>query len=197
MGLDELLGSLKKNRQKQIDAIWQEANSEAESLWKQVDEAIADITKNHAEQLASACQRSMRSIFSETEIKTRKKKLFAYQAMEQALRNVAYRQLPALRGKDYDAIFAQLVSELPERDWEKVIVNPADLDLAKAFFSADIIVSDPAVSGGLVAITEEGKITVDNSFEKRLERKWHQILPAIITKIEKKYGETASVNIAR
>ena len=85
MGLDELLGSLKKNKQSQIDTIWQEANREAESLRKQVDEAIADITKKHAEQLASACQKSMRSIFSDTEIKTRTKKLLAYQTLYEML----------------------------------------------------------------------------------------------------------------
>lgn len=196
MGLDELLGSLKKNKQSQIDTIWQEANREAESLRKQVDEAIADITKKHAEQLASACQKSMRSIFSDTEIKTRTKKLLAYQTLEQSLRNVAHKQLPALRENNYDAIFAQLVNELPKRSWEKIVVNPADQLLTKTFFPAEIILPDPAVSGGLVAITEGDRITVDNTFEKRLERKWHHILPAILAKIEKEYGETDSVKNA-
>ncbi len=196
LGLDELLDSLKKSKQSQIDTIWQEANREAESLRKQVDEAIADITKKHAEQLESACQKSMRSIFSDTEIKTRTKKLMAYQTFEQSLRNVAYKQLPALRGNNYDAIFAQLVDELPERSWEKIVVNPADQLRAKTFFPVEIIMPDPAISGGLVAITDEDRITVDNTFEKRLERKWHHILPAILAKVEKDYGETDAVKNA-
>jgi V/A-type H+-transporting ATPase subunit E len=192
LGLEELLGSLKKNKQKQIDTIWQAVNSEAESLRQQIAEAITDITKNHAEQLASACKKSMRSIFSETEIKARKKKLFAYHAFEQALRNAAVKQLPVLREKDYDTVFAQLVAELPERTWEKIVVSPADLDLAAAFFSAGIIDPDPRICGGLVAITDGGKITVDNTFEKRLEKKWPHILPAIIEKIEMHYGKSVS-----
>jgi V/A-type H+-transporting ATPase subunit E len=193
LGLEELLGSLKKNKQKQIDTIWQAVNTEAESLRKQIAEAIADITKNHAEQLASACKKSMRSIFAETEIKTRKKKLFVYHALEQALRNAAVKQLPLLREKDYDTVFAQLVAELPERTWEKIAVSPADRDLATAFFSAGIIDPDPGICGGLVAITDGGRITVDNTFEKRLEKKWPHILPAIIEKIEKHYGESGSI----
>lgn len=197
MGLEELLGSLKKNKQKQIDTIWHEVKSEAESLRKQVAEAIDDITRNHAEQFASACQESKRSIFSETEIKTRKKKLLAYQVLEQAMQNAAIKQLPALREKDYDVVFAQLVGELPQRTWEKIAVNPADLELAAVFFAADIIQPDPAISGGLVAITKGGTITVDNTFEKRLERKWLHMLPAIIAKIEKQYGESGPAENSR
>lgn len=187
MGLDELINTLKKNEQQQIDDIWQAAKNEAENLRTQIAEAIAAITKNHADQLASACQKSMRAIFSETEVKTREKKLFAYQALDQALRNAALKQLTALRKQNYEKIFATLVRELPERQWEKIIVNPADLELAANFFSVNSIQQDPAVSGGLVALTANNRIIVDNTFEKRLERKWLHILPQLIAEIEKRY----------
>lgn len=187
MGLDELINTLKKNEQQQIDDIWQAAKNEAENLRTQIAEAIAAITKNHADQLASACQKSMRAIFSETEVKTREKKLFAYQALDQALRNAALKQLTALRKQNYEKIFATLVRELPERQWEKIIVNPADVELAANFFNVNSIQQDPAVSGGLVALTANNRIIVDNTFEKRLERKWLHILPQLIAEIEKRY----------
>lgn len=187
MGFDELINTLKKNEQQQIDDIWQAAKNEAESIRTQVAEAIAAITKNHADQLASACQKSMRAIFSETEVKTREKKLFAYQALDQALRNAALKQLTALRKQNYQKIFATLVRELPERQWEKIIVNPADVELAAKFFNANRIRQDPAVSGGLVALTANDRIIVDNTFKKRLERKWFHILPQLIAEIEKRY----------
>jgi vacuolar-type H+-ATPase subunit E/Vma4 len=187
LGLDELINTLKKNEQQQIDDIWQAAKNEAESIRTQVAEAIAAITKNHADQLASACQKSMRAIFSETEVKTREKKLFAYQALDQALRNAALKQLTALRKQNYEKIFATLVRELPERQWEKIIINPADVELAAKFFNVNSIRQDPAVSGGLVALTANDRIIVDNTFEKRLERKWLHILPQLIAEIEKRY----------
>lgn len=187
MGLDELINTLKKNEQQQIDDIWQAAKNEAESIRTQVTEAIAAITKNHADQLASACQKSMRAIFSETEVKTREKKLFAYQALDQALRNAALKQLTALRKQNYENIFATLVRELPDRQWGKIIVNPADVELAAKFFNVNSIQQDPAVSGGLVALTANDRIIVDNTFEKRLERKWLHILPQLIAEIEKRY----------
>lgn len=192
MGLDELINTLKKNEQKQIGDIWQAAESEAGTIRTQVAEAIADITKIHAEQLESACQKSMRAIFSETEIKTREKKLFAYQALDQALRNAAVKQLAALREQNYEKVFANLVSELPERQWGKIVVNPADLELSAKFFNENSIKADPAVSGGLIALTADGKIIVDNTFEKRLERKWLHILPQLIAELEKRY-ETSGI----
>lgn len=196
MGLNELINSLKKNEQKQIDDIWQAAESEAEILRKQIADAIADITKIHADKLAAACQKSMRAIFSETEVKTRQKKLFAYQNLDQALRNAALKQLPSLRQQNYEKIFAMLVAELPERQWEKIVVNPDDLKMAENFFTANSLQPNSAISGGLLAETANGKIIVDNTFEKRLERKWPQILPQIIAELEKHFEESGTAEKA-
>lgn len=192
MGLQELLNTLRKNEQKQIDALWQAAKSEAEKLRQQVDEATADITKKHSDQLASACKKSMRSIFSKTETNVRTKKLFAYHTLEHALLKAATKQLPALRKKNYENVFASLAAEIPDIKWEEIVVNPADSDLAAKFYRAKIIHTEPAISGGLIAIAAEGKIIVDNTFEKRLERQWHHILPAIIANLEQRYAKSGS-----
>ena len=192
MGLEELLSTLRKTEQKQIKDIWHSAESEAESLRKKIAEATAEITQNHSDQLNSACQRSKRSIFSEADIKTREKKLLTYRSLDQALKDAALKQMPGLRQQNYEDVFARLVTELPERQWEKIFVNPADLILAAKFFPEEIINKDPSISGGLIATTAENKIIVNNTFEKRLEKKWFQLLPAIIVQIEKKYGETGS-----
>ena len=192
MGLQELISTLKKNEQKQIDDIWQAAKSEAEALRKQVEEAVADITKKQAEQLAAACRKSMRSIFSETDIKTRERKLLAYQALDQALQNAAVKLLPDLREENYEKVFAILAAELPERQWEKILVNADDAELGRRFFAANIISTDPGISGGLQAVSANGRIIVDNTFEKRLERKWPHILPALIAEFEKRYEKTGS-----
>ena len=190
MGLEELLNTLKKNEQKQIDDIWQQARAEADSIRKQTAEAIVKITEEHADQLASACRKSVRVIVAEAEIKARKKKLFAYQGLEEVLYATAVKQLPKLRELIDEKVFAQLVKELPDSQWERIIVNLTDVDLAAEFFKKSIIQPDASVNGGLIAVTAGGKIVVDNTFEKRLERKWSQILPELIKKIEKKYGES-------
>lgn len=188
MGIEELISTLKKNEQKQIASIWQAAEKEAESLRGQVADAIAALTKEQADTLASACQKSMRAIFSATETQTREKKLLAYQVLDQALRDAAARQLPLLRQHDYENVFARLAAELPQRQWEKIVVNPADLDLAARFFSGGSIEADTAINGGLTAVTANGRIIVDNTFKKRLERKWLHVLPQITAALEKRYA---------
>ena len=192
MGLEELIHTLRKNEQKQKDDIWQAVKTEADAIRGQVAEAIADITEKQAGQLASACQKSMRSIYADAEIKTRQKKLFAFQTLDQALRKAAAKNLHDLRQNNYKKFFALLVAELPQRQWEKIVVSDADLEMAANFFAADIIHPDAAISGGLTASTADDTIIVDNTFEKRLERKWHLILPAMIAECEKRYGKSGS-----
>ncbi len=192
MGLEELISTLRKNGQKQIDDIWQAAESEAESLRQKIAAATDEIMQNHAEKLNSACQKSRRSIFSEADIMTRGKKLLTYRSLDRALLDAAYKQLFGLRQQNYDDVFASLVAELPETEWGKILVNPKDRTLAAKFFPEEIIDPDPSISGGLIATTADSKIIVDNTFKKRLEKKWFHLLPAIIAKIEKKYGESES-----
>lgn len=192
MGLEELINTLRKNGQKQIDDIWQAAESEAESLRQKIAAATDEIMQNHTEQLNSACQRSRRSIFSEADIMTRGKKLLTYSSLDRALLDAAYKQLPGLRQQNYEDVFASLVTELPETEWGKILVNPKDRTLAAKFFPEEIIDPDPSISGGLIATTADSKIIVDNTFKKRLGKKWFHLLPAIIAKIENKYGESES-----
>ena len=196
MGLEKLISTLKENEQKQIDDIWQQARAEADSIRKQIAEAIVKITEEHADQLASACQKSVRSIVAEAETEARKKKLFAYQGLDEVLHATAMKQLPKLRKVNYENVFAQLANELPDSQWERILVNPSDVDLAAKFFNKNIVHPDTAIKAGLVAFNAGGKIVVDNTFAKRLERKWSHILPELIKKIEEKYSESESAEKA-
>jgi len=192
LGLEELLSSLKKNEQKQIDDIWGGARAEADIIRHQVAEEIANNSREHEEQLTSACRKSVRAILSEADIKAREKKLYAYQKLEKALYEIAISQLFRLREYNYKEVFSSLVKELPERQWEKIVVNPSDAELAAKFYDSNIVQADQGIIGGLKALAATGKVFVDNTFEKRLERKWPYILPAIIKKTEEQYEETDS-----
>ena len=193
MGLEELLNTLKKNEQKQIDDIWSGARAEADIIRNQVTQEIAKNSREHEDQLTSACQKSVRSIFSEADIKARGKKLYAYQKLEKALYEIALSQIFRLRESKYKEVFTTLVRELPERQWDKIVVNPADVELAAKFYDSKIVQTDPGINGGIRALADHGKVLVDNTFKKRLERKWPYILPAIIKKIEEQYEKTDSI----
>ncbi len=45
------------------------------------------------------------------------------------------------------------------------------------------IVSDGTVSGGLEVMGEAGRICIDNTLEKRLERGWQGLLPKLINAV--------------
>ena len=102
------------------------------------------------------------------------------------------KQLPKLREINYENVFAQLVKELPDCQWGKILVNPVDMNLAAKLFNKNIVQPDKTIKAGLIAVNADGKIIVDNTFEKRLERKWSLIIPELINKIEKKYGQSES-----
>ena len=96
--------------------------------------------------------------------------------------------LPALRKAGYEAVFGKMVQELPALSWKRVQVNPGDVALAGRYFPAAEIVPDPGITGGLDVSTEDGSIRVINTFEKRLERAWSDMLPLLIKDV---YQEVA------
>jgi len=189
LSLEELLHTLKKNEHKQIDDIWQQARAEADSIRTHVTEAIARITQEHKDKLAAACQKSVNTILAESDKKSREKKLLIYRDLNETLYQTAVKLLPELRLANYDNIFTELVNELPDMKWEKIIVNPSDTTLATRFFNENVVFSDNGVSGGLIAISAQGKIVVNNTFEKRLERKWAYLLPELIHDFKKRYDQ--------
>jgi V/A-type H+-transporting ATPase subunit E len=52
--------------------------------------------------------------------------------------------------------------------------------VARQLFPQAEIVIDEGISGGLVASSADGRITVINTLEKRLERLWPRLVPEIL-----------------
>ncbi len=190
MGLEELIKTLRANQQSQIDEIWQATKAEAASFCEQTSGAISGFTEDHTDSLVCNCQKSIRTIISEAETKAKEIKLMALDSLSSLLLEAAVEQLVTLRSDDYGRTFEKLVQELPEQNWETVIVNPTDVSTAKNFFNNSTIQTDPAISGGMVVLSADGKIAVNNSFGKRLERSWSTLFPVIVRGLEKEYVES-------
>jgi vacuolar-type H+-ATPase subunit E/Vma4 len=190
LGLEELIKTLRTNQQSQIDEIWQTAEAEAASLRDQTSDAIASLTENHTDSLVCSCRKSIKTIISEAETKAREIRLMALESLRRSLYENAAKQLHNLRKNHYDKIFEKMTQELPKLNWETITVNPDDVSMAKSFFNNCKIQDDPTINGGLVAQALDGKIIINNSFEKRLERNWSTLFPAIVRVIEKEYVES-------
>ena len=193
MGLEELIKTLRANQQSKIDEIWQSAKAEAASLHEQTSGAISGMTESHTDSLVCSCQKSLRTIMSEAQIKARETKLMALDSLRDSLYQAAVKHLHNLRNDAYGSIFKKLAQELPPQNWETIVVNPEDVSIAKNFFNTCDIQSDPTISGGMVALSAEGKIAVNNTLEKRLEGSWATLFPTIAREIEKEYVESGSV----
>jgi vacuolar-type H+-ATPase subunit E/Vma4 len=49
-------------------------------------------------------------------------------------------------------------------------------------------VPDDTVSGGLEVTGDAGRICIDNTLEKRLERGWQDLLPILVSAIRREFG---------
>ena len=96
------------------------------------------------------------------------------------LYRIACSVLPLLRNQDYQRAFRNLAAEMPPLTWKTVRVNTDDVEEAREHFPEAAIVADPDISGGIDAETENGKIRVINTFNKRLERAWEEIIPNLM-----------------
>ena len=190
MGLEELIKTLRANRQSLIDEIWRTTKAEAASLHEQTSGAISGLTEDHTDSLVSNCRKSIRTIISEAETKAKKIKLMALDSLRNLLHEAAVKQLHNLRNDDYGVTFEKLVQELPEQNWQTITVNPDDISRTENIFNNCTIQTDPAISGGMVAESMNGKIIVNNTFKKRLERSWPTLFPAIVRELETEYVES-------
>ena len=125
-------------------------------------------------------------ILAEAERQAALIKLEAEQALAGRLYTLAHGTLARLRDDHYAELFAALVAELLPCRWETVRVNPADSELAQASFPGAAIETDDGITGGMEVSAEGGRVRVDNTLDKRLERAWPELLPRLLNAVPEK-----------
>lgn len=185
MGYRELIEALRSEGEKKIRAIRHEAEAEAESIRSEAAKQIERIRAEYDQEQSKAVADMAGEVLSEAAARARAIRLRAEQELSDRMARLARVSLAQLRDDRYAETFAGLVQELPRHRWEVVRVNPADVSLAKNYFSGAEIVPDDTITGGLEVSDRDGKIRVVNTFEKRMERSWPEILPGLIRELEK------------
>ena len=191
MGVDELIASLRGHHQQQIAEIWQEAEARAAVLQKKTDDDIGAIRADFENRLAAASTSEEEAIQRQLRDRKRQLLLQAEQRLAARLKKQAEQLLDRLRDGEYDRVFKELVAELPERKWEKVRVNPADVDLAQTCLPPVPVEPDTTITGGLVVAADREAVQVDNTFEKRLEKIWPVLLPEMVGEIYRRMRNNA------
>ena len=183
MGHRELLAALQREAEEQAAAIRRAAATEEEAMRVAAASRRDEFRAEQERHRKVACAVRQREILAETEHGAALVRLRAESGLAQRLRGRAGACLVRLRDSAYEALFQQLVSELPDVPWATIRVNPADTVLAAGCFPQAAVVADPAITGGLEAVTADGSLTVVNTLESRLERCWPDLVPHLIAEL--------------
>ncbi len=183
MGCEELIGSLRKEAEEKVREIWSEAEKEAGKIETGFSLRLEALRRQGESGISSGEDRQ--KVLLDAGNRARTIRLVSEDRLSARLYVLAVSSLHLLRGEGYEDIFRRLALEIPSVEWHSVKVNHDDLDLAKKFFSDTEIVAGGNITGGLEAEAEEGRVRVANTFEKRLERAWPQLLPGLIADIKR------------
>lgn len=181
MGHEELIRSLKREADEQVRAIRDEAEKKAAGIREQGRLESGRLKKESERELALKIGAQDEAVLKEAADRARGTRLSAERALEERLYSLSLSCLAALRsGGDGKGLFRALYKELPDLEWELVEVNPEDLALASELFSGAEVRADAGISGGMRAAAENGRVCITNTYEKRLERSWEDMLPLLM-----------------
>lgn len=180
MGHKELIASLQKESGDKISLIREEAEKEIQKIKTELSGRVRQLKEEYRRKEAAEISEHEENIRSEAAQSMRGIRLSSEKRLSDRLLPLALSCLHTLRDEHYRTVFASLVKELPHGTWSEVSVNPEDAALAREHFPDSQVHGDSRIIGGFVAVLEKGKISVTNTFEKRLERAWEDVLPLIM-----------------
>jgi vacuolar-type H+-ATPase subunit E/Vma4 len=183
MGCKELIGSLRAAGDERLKAIRAEAEKEAERVRLDAGRRIEALQEEHARKHAAEAARQAETLMAEANRNVRAIGLRAERALAERLYGAARASLNALRNEGYRDVFTGFARELPRFTWKTVQVNPGDVALAREQFPGAEVLAEPGIIGGLVAASEGDQVRIVNTFEKRLERMWEEMLPDIMKEV--------------
>ncbi len=188
MSYRELIQSLRNDGEDRVDRLWAEVRAEAEKINARASISIEEARARYNVSGERAIKEQEAAIYSQTQKRAKMIRLTAEKTLSERLLPVAQSLLHELRDTRYADVFAALVKELPPAQWEEVLVNPLDVEHARRHFPGSKIQSDDGITGGMVVAGADGRICILNSFDKRLERAWEDLLPLFIREAYKEAG---------
>jgi V/A-type H+-transporting ATPase subunit E len=189
MSYQELIDALNKECEERARKIWQEAEAEVEKIRAEGSKRAREMKERCDRDRSSAARMRAEAILSEARDASRAIRLKAEQELSDRLYQVALRSLRHLRDERCRDVFVSLVHELPPGPWAVVKVNPDDREAAARSFPDAEILGESAITGGMEVVGGNGSLRVVNTFEKRLERVWTEMLPEIMKDVYREVSE--------
>lgn len=186
MSREKLKESLLEKRDARARAIWQEAELKARRYRQETEASSADQRQKRVARIESKLTEQLDRLSSRIEKRLRRTRLLAEETFSEQLRQLALQRLTTLTPEERRRSLKRLARELPGLAWEQITVHPEDRQQAAEIFPDCTINTDPALSGGVIAITVERILAVDNSLTKRLEQAWPALSGTLLDSVRKK-----------
>lgn len=184
MGCKELIDSLRENGKSRIRGLQEEAERDVQRIRDEAKSQIAAIREKHACDRRTAAARQAEIVFAAASARSRHIRIRSERTLAERLYLLARASLSSLRNVGYDDVFASFVLELPRLTWKNVRVHPADTKLARVHFPDADVVEDAGIAGGFEVGSEDDLVRIANTFDKRLERRWDELLPGIMKDVK-------------
>lgn len=186
MGYKELIEAIKEEGEKNVRELWAEVEARAGEIRKEIESKAAALRVEYEKILNAEIEKKRGIILRDAEREASLIRLWAQKELSESLYRIASSLLSNLRRENYSKVFVALSKEIPVSIWVTVKVNPEDILLAEACFPGAKIISNPSITGGFEVENSDGNVII-NTFEKRLERLWPEILPEILKTIREMY----------
>lgn len=190
MSHHELIESLRQRAEEKAREIRRQADQQVEQLRAEAAARLAEETALSANRLRRIAREEHAAVLTEAQRQARQISTEGANALAERLYLAARKALPELRANSPERLFAALAAELPDLDWEQIRVNPADETLARRQFPEVALTTDPEIAGGMEAVARQGRVRIDNTLGKRLERAWDTLLPGLLEDLAAKGGES-------
>jgi V/A-type H+-transporting ATPase subunit E len=183
MAYRELIIHLRKEGEEKIRQLWSNAEKEAELIRTEARNKTEDIKSEYRKEHARTAVEQEGMVIFDAHKTAKGIRLSAEKMLAERLFSLVLPVLHEIRNEKYKNVFATLAGEIPESNWSEVNVSPEDAALAEQYFPDARIRTDSTITGGLEVLGNDGKIQVVNTFEKRLEKAWEDILPVLVKDI--------------
>jgi len=184
MGRDELVAALRRQTEEKIASQWEEARAKAREIRKERENRLSRLREELAASRREAARVEAEAVLRQAEGEIRDRTLRTEREVSERLYRIGVGLLPELRGENDEKSFRSLSEELPPFLWSALRVNPADVDLASTLFPDADVTGDERIAGGLDAASDGDRVRVVNTYEKRLERAWEELLPILLRDVE-------------
>ncbi|MDH5716491.1 MAG: V-type ATP synthase subunit E family protein [Spirochaetia bacterium] len=186
MSYEKLVESLKTKEKDQINDLWRNAKEEINIKEDKINNEIINLKIEIEEKTNLKKKIIQKEILSKTRHKIKKNKLESETELFNRILSLMIQSVSESYKKDKEKkYFNLLAKELPEINWNKIMVHPDDVETAKNIFTKSEIEKDQNIYGGLISINNEEKIEINNTLNKRIEKIKQQLIPLIIKELYK------------